>query len=229
MKQKTLGIVGGLGPETSCKFCLNINLKVKNKIDVQPHILLDNLSISREAENRLINGGVSDEHLRLLAESIARIQEDVDFIVIPCNTVHIFIDQLRLISKVPIISIIECTANECKKLKLNKVGLLASTKTVKENLHGKELQKEGIGLIVPDDSDQIFISKCIVRIINQKIKNTDKKKLMEIIKKLVEQGVEGVILGCTDLPLLVNQLQLDVPLINTTEILENIAVKLITE
>ena len=229
MKQKTLGIIGGLGPETSCKFCLNINLKVKSETDVQPHILLDNLPISGESENKLINGGISDEHLNLLKDSIVRIQNNVDFIVIPCNTVHIFIDQLRMISNVPIISIIEGTINECKRLKLNKVGLLASTKTVKENLHGKELQKEGISLIVPNNLDQSFISECIVRIINQKIKNTDKKKLLEIMNKLVKQGADGIILGCTDLPLLVNQLLLDVPLINTTEVLENIAVKLITE
>jgi len=223
---KILGVIGGLGPETGCTFCLNINNKFKRLTNVQPHILLDNLPISQEAETRLINGGASQEHLKLLQESIRRLNKlNTDAIVITCNTVHIFINELRQQSKTPILSIIEETAKECKKQKLTKVGLLASTKTIKEGLHSKELKKNNIEVISPGEEDQKFISECIVRIINNKTTEKDEKKIMKIILKLKNKGAQAVILGCTDLPLLTAKLKLDLPVINTTSILEDAAIK----
>ena len=108
MKQKILGVIGGLGPETGCRFCLNVNNKFKPITKRQPHILLDNLPISQEAEERLIKGGPSQEHLDLLTESVQRLNRlDADWIVIACNTVHIFIDEFRRKSAIPILSITE--------------------------------------------------------------------------------------------------------------------------
>ncbi|MAG53071.1 MAG: hypothetical protein CMH62_03865 [Nanoarchaeota archaeon] len=219
---KTLGIVGGLGPETGCNFCLSINNKLKKMTKTQPHIILDNLSISHDAEKKLINGGPSPEHFNLIKKSVKRLNElNADFITIPCNTVHIFMNKLRRISKVPIISIIEETAKECRKLNLKKAGLLASTKTVKEKLHSNELKKNGIEVILPNSRDQSFISESILRIINNKITKKDEKRMLGVIKKLQKQGAEGIILGCTDLPLLISELDIPLPIINTTLILEN--------
>ena len=89
---KRLGIIGGLGSETSCKFCLIVNTKIRDRTDQQPHILLDNLPVSKKAEDNIIRGISSDEHLRLLKDSIRRLNDlDADLLVIPCNTVHVFI------------------------------------------------------------------------------------------------------------------------------------------
>ena len=174
MKQKILGVIGGLGPETGCKFCLNVNRKFKPLTRRQPHILLDNLPISQEAEERLINGGPSQEHLDLLVESVHRLNKlGADLIVIACNTVHIFIEELRTKSTIPILSIVEETAKECKKMKIKRAGILGSTKTIQSGLYANELKKWNIELIIPDEVDQRFVSECIIRIINNKVKDDD--------------------------------------------------------
>lgn len=225
MKQKILGVIGGLGPETGCKFCLNVNRKFKPLTKRQPHILLDNLPISQEAEERLINGGLSQEHLNLLLESVKRLNRlETDLIVIACNTVHIFIDELRKESTVPILSIIEETAKKCKDMGLKKVGILGSTKTIKSGLHTNELKKCNIESITPDQPDQQFVSECILRIINNQIKDDDKIKMVKIIEKLEKEGARGIILGCTELPLLISDQDAKIPIINTTEILEDSSV-----
>ncbi len=225
MKQKVLGVIGGLGPETGCKFCLNVNRKFKPLTKRQPHILLDNLPISQEAEERLIKGGPSQEHLDLLLESVKRLNRlETDLIVIACNTVHIFIDELRKESTVPILSIIEETAKKCKDMDLRKVGILGSTKTIKSNLHANKLRKLDIESIAPDSDSQRFVSECILRIINNQVKDDDKIRMIKIIEKLEKEGARGIILGCTELQLLISDQDAKIPMINTTEILEDSSV-----
>jgi len=227
--KKTLGIIGGLGPETSCKFCLSVNNKFQEISQNQPNIILENLPVSRSAERKIITGGASKEHFNLLSNSVERLNKMVDFLVIPCNTVHIFINELRRKSSVPILSIIEETAKECKKRNLKKVALLASTKTVEERLHQKELNKDKIKVVLPSKVEQKKISNIILKIIHHKNNEEDKTFLFQIVKKLEKEGAEAVILGCTELPLAISSELSVLPIINTLSILENAAVsKLIT-
>ncbi|MDO8642944.1 MAG: amino acid racemase [Candidatus Woesearchaeota archaeon] len=225
MKQRILGVIGGLGPETGCTFCLNVNRKFKLFTKRQPHIVLDNLPISQKAEERLIKGGPSQEHLDLLLESVHRPNRlDVDFIVIPCNTVHIFIDELREKSRAPILSIVEETTKKCREMKRTKVGILGSTKTIQSGLHATELKKGGIESITPNEIDQRFVSECILRIINNKIREDDKEKMRTIIEKLENRGAEGILLGCTELPRLISNQDAHIPIINTIQILEDASI-----
>lgn len=226
MKPRKLGVIGGLGPETGCKFCLEVNKKFKPLAGEQPHLILDNLPISLKAEERLIKGGPSKEHLKLLIESVQRLNLlKVEVIAIVCNTVHVFIQDLRERSSAPILSIIEETAKRCRELKLYKVGLLGSTKTINSKLHSLELEKGKVKVLTPSKNDQRFVSRCIIKIINHQAKERDKEKLKEIIKKMEKKGAEGIILGCTDLPLLLSNEDASVPLINTTQVLEDAAVR----
>ena len=228
MKEKILGVVGGLGPESSCNFCLNVNRKFKASKKVQPHVLLDNIPVSLEAEREIINGGSTKEHFDLIKESVERLNRlKADFIVIPCNTVHVFIEELREISDVPILSIIELTSEKCKELNLKKAGLLGSTKTVNEGLHDRELSRKGIEIIKPGSVEQEFISGCITRIINNETLSTDASRIAAIMDSLKKKGAEGIILGCTDLPLLIDSENSDVPLLNTLTILEDSAVEIL--
>lgn len=226
MKQNILGVIGGLGSETGCRFCLNVNNQFKLLTKRQPHILLDNLPISQEAERRLITGGPSEEHLDLLMESVQRFNElDAEVIVIACNTVHVFIDKLRKMSTTPILSIIEETAKKCHELHLAKVGLLGSTKTVQSGIHSKELKKLDIEVVIPNEADQHFVSECIIRIINNQGSDDDRKIIVEIIRKLEKEGATGIILGCTDLPLLLSGQDANIPIISTMRVLEDSAIK----
>lgn len=221
---KTLGIIGGLGPETGCKFYMSINNRFRNIKKCQPNILLENLPISEKAERNIIEGNLGREHEQLLHQSIKRMNNaNIDFIVIPCNTIHVFMGELRAKSKIPILSIIDETAKECSKLKVKKIGLLGSSKTINEKLYEKALQKNGIGVIIPEKQEQQKINKIIISILHNKAKENDKHFLVTLIKNMKKQGAERIILGCTDLPLLLKQEDVDIPLINSLGCLENAA------
>ena len=226
--ERRLGIIGGLGTETSCTFCLNVNNKFRQTINQQPDIVLENLPVSVEAERKIINGELGTEHFKLLVQAVKRLNNaGVDCIAIPCNTVHVFLPELRKLSNKPVLSIMEECAKECKKMNVKNVGLLASATTVKSRLHADELKKHGIILLVPGKKDQQIINQTIIKILHNTAGEKDRQNLLAIIDKLRAQGAEAVILGCTDLPLLISEAS--VPLIDTRSVLENSAVQNLLE
>ena len=221
MKQ-TIWIVGGLGTETSCKFCFSVNHKIKNIRRCQPHIIMDNVPMTRELENLIIQNNASEEVAKLLHDSIKRLNVSMaDVIVIPCNTVHVFIDQLREHSRVPIMSIIEETSKECKKKEFKKVGVLGSSLTINSGMYKEELKKHTIETVIPEADEQEFISSCILKIINLEHTKEDKQRMLKIVEKMKNKGAEAVILGCTDLFLLLAKENTPIPKIDSTEVFEN--------
>jgi aspartate racemase len=232
MKTKRLGIIGGLGTETSCQFCLNINNTIKERTKKQPDITLENLPVSRFAEEQMITGNVAEEYLVLLSNTVKRMNKNnnqIGLITIPCNTAHIFINELRKISNIPILNIVEECANECNSKKIKKVGLLATTKTINERLYNKELDKFKIKLITPKLLEQKVLSKIILKIINNKIKKSDKESVLQIINDMKQQGAEAIILGCTDIPILIKENDSPLPIINSVSVLENSAIRFLAE
>jgi aspartate racemase len=219
--EKIIGIVGGLETETSCHFCLEVNNSIKKITEAQPRIFMENVPISHKALNIIARGGFSAEVLGLLVDSVKRLNKVmVDVIVIPCNTVHVFIEDLRKLSDVPILSIIEETEKECKNRNFKKVGVIGSTTTIKEELYLTELQKQSIEMVIPSKEDQHFVSECIINIVNQNITQGDKQRMIEIIAKMKEEGADAIILGCTDLFLIINREDVVLPLVNSTQVLE---------
>jgi len=158
--------------------------------------------------------------LPILKESIKRLNRvKVDFIVIPCNTTHIFIEELRECSSIPIISIIDETLKLVEKKGYKKVGLLATTKTVGNKLYEMSSKTYGIKVILPTKTEQNKISHIILNILNYKTSNKDKEILKSIINSLIRRGAEAIILGCTDLQLLLKESLFKVELLDSMEIL----------
>ena len=223
---KMVGIVGGLGTETSCTFCLNVNRKVHQERQVQPNLLMDNVPMPLLTLEALARGEPTEEVKKLLIDSIDRLNlTKPSFIVIPCNTVHIFIDELRKQSRAPILSIIEETVQECKRRSFEKIGVLCSSTTAKFGLYTRELRAAGISAIEPDEEEQQFISECILRIIDFRQTEEDQKRMTEIITHLQNKGAQAIILGCSDLFLLIHQVNSPLPLINSTEVFERSVVE----
>lgn len=233
---QTIGIVGGLGTEASCSFCLNVNHKVRKTHAQQPHLIMDNVPVPHTvlealAQGKLVQGKESSQEalvmLTLLQDSVKRLNAlKVSSIVIPCNTVHVFLQQLRRISSAPIVSIIEETARECKSRLFKKVGLLASGTTVKAGLYEKELKKQDIELVIPLEEEQQKVSEIIIRAANSEHTEEDRKLMLSLVQNFEEKGAEAVVLGCTDLFLIVKAQDASLPLINSTEVLEDTAVRL---
>ncbi len=227
-KSVKIGIIGGLGPKTGFVFTEFLNNSFVTKKDFQPDLLLLNLPVPQLVMNSIATGQKSEEMKELLLEAVKRLNHaEVDFIVIPCNTVHIFIKELRKVSQKPILSILEESTKELSKRNIRKVGLLASTTTIQQNLHSQELSKMNIQTIFPEFEDQKTISGTIVKIINNQVNDLDKENLRVIIKKLISQGAENILLACTDLQLVLTQEDSAVPLFDTFKILEASTLKLL--
>jgi len=208
-----------LGPETTSEFYLNLIKKSRKYCSAYPSILIDNISFPFCLEKEIISDSRNEEKLLpILKESMLRLNRaGADLIAIPCNTVHIFIEELRRVSHAPIISIIDETVKYAKQRNYKKLGLLATTKTIQYKLYQKPLVENGIKVILP--REQKKISEIIVRILRNSTEKSDKIFLNNIIKKLEQNGCEAVVLGCTDLQLLLKQEKYSIELLDTLEIL----------
>ena len=144
-----------------------------------------------------------------------------DFIVIPGNTVHHFIEEMREIVKIPILSIIDETKKEILAEKLSCVGILASKTTIDLGLY----QNLPISTISPNSFQQIKINEVIETVMGAKHNFTHTNDLKSIIRNYVEEGAQAVILGCTELPLAINQINTKIKLFNTIDILAHSTLK----
>lgn len=215
---KSVGIVGGLGPATTAEFYMKLIRKFRTCRKFYPSVTIDNVSFPFSFERDIIRDAVNEEKLLpYIKESVRRLNRSgVNFIAIPCNTVHIFIEELRKTSSAPIISIIDETAKHAKKSGYRRIGLLATTKTVKSKIYEISLKEKGLETILPEKDDQRLISDIILRILNGKTSASDKCKVGNIIARLAESESEAIILGCTDMNQLIEK---DENILDSTEIL----------
>src|SRR3989344_4851828 len=146
---KTAGIIGGLGPETTAEFYLQTILSAfKRNKKSRPPILIWNVPLEYQIEEDLLTKAEGEErYLPYLIDAAKRLEAGrADFIVIPCNSVHIFIDQIRNSVNIPVLSIVEETSNFLKEKNINKIGLLATLSTIEKRLYQKPLENLGIGV-----------------------------------------------------------------------------------
>ncbi|HVF69756.1 MAG TPA: amino acid racemase [Xanthomonadales bacterium] len=203
---KTVGIIGGLGPETTSEFYLELIFSSfdKNKIQ-RPPILIWNVPLEYKIEEELITEATGEErYLPYLIDAAIRLQKGgVDFIVMPCNSLHIFIEEIRAAVNIPVLSILEETAKFLKEKKISEVGILATTTTIKRKLYESLLSVVGIKQVTPDDLQQAKIGKMINNLVINRHDNNDRKELLKIIDSFGDKNVSTVILACTDLQLLI--------------------------
>lgn len=223
---KTIGILGGFGPETTAEFYISIiskNRKLKRL--GHPNILIHNSPVPFKLEEDAVkNARNIDKCMPLLINGIKALQNKVDFIVIPCNTLHVFVEKLRKESKVPIVSIVEETVNKINSRHFSKVGLLATPKTIKEKLFDDKLREIGVKLVRPNKIDQGKISKLIHMLLKGHKTSKMNLEFSKVVKTLQKTGVEAIILGCTDLQLL-KQSDFSIELIDTLDVLADSTVK----
>jgi aspartate racemase len=215
---KKIGILGGLTPESTVPYYLHIVRKYQERFGDHsyPEIIIYSVSFQKfmdwmaqekwdEIADELINA------TRSLASAGA------DFAVIASNTMHIVFDKIQKKSPIPLISIIEATANVIKADRIGRVGLLGTRFTMEKEFYKKELLNYGIETLVPDKAERDYISKVIFEELSRGlIKPDSRNKYLKIIKNLVEKGAQGIVLGCTEIPLLVNAQHTSIKLFDTT-------------
>ena len=223
-KKKTIGILGGMGPEASAEVYMKIINFCQKKYGARedkdyPRIVINSIP----APPMIDNLEVEKDLLKALIDGVKNLEiSGADFIIISCNTAHYFLDKLKKQISIPILSIIEETVKRVRKKKLKQIGLLATTTAVK--LYEKELNRFGINIVTPDEKYQNDIVEIIKRIVAGEKLRKDKIKLKKIIYCLKRNGAKGIILGCTDLPIIVKKNNFDIEIFDTTKILAEAAV-----
>lgn len=214
--------------ESSLEYYRIINEKVKNELGGFHSAKLVLYSLDFEEIQTLQHEDKWDE-LTLIMKDAAKTLEKAgaDIILICTNTMHKMADDVQDYITVPLIHIADATAESILLNGLKKAGLLGTKFTMEHDFYKKRLtDKFGIDVIIPDESDRDIIHKalyselCIGEIIE-----SSKKEFLRIIDNLVEKGAEGIILGCTEIPLLVKQSDVSVPVFDTTAIHAEKAVK----
>ena len=149
-----------------------------------------------------------------------------DFILICTNTMH----KVASMIEVPIIHIADATAEELEKCHIRHVGLLGTKYTMTQDFYKKRLEDRGIEVLIPEDADVETVNSVIFdELCVGKIREESRKKLQKIIESLKEQGAEGVILGCTEIGLLIHQSDVSIPVFDTTVIHAKKAAKMAME
>lgn len=206
MNMKTLGIIGGVGPETTAEFYLEVIFGCYEKNKVQrPSILIWNIPLKYEIESDLLQKSSGEErYIPYLIEAAQKLEKaGADLLVMPCNSLHIFIEEIRKAVKIPVLSIVEETVTFLKEKKINKVGILATSTSLKRKLYHTTLEKEKIKLVIPDEYEQAKMGKVIKNIVLNKHANKDREEIIKIINNFEKKEVKNVILACTDLQLLI--------------------------
>jgi aspartate racemase len=203
---KTLGIIGGLGPETTSEFYLEVIFKcqkINNKI--RPEILLLSVPMDLEMEHKaIVEGEGEEQYLPTLIKAAQKLESaGADFLVMPCNSLHAFIEEIRRSVKIPVLSILEETTNFLKKEKINSVGLISTVITKRRKLYENSFEGAGIKTTLPNDLEQAKIGKIIHNLVINRQGNKEREELIKIIENFQAQGAENVILACTDLQLLI--------------------------
>ena len=219
---KTAGIIGGIGPESTIEYYRQaISLYRKRKADGgYPQIVINSINMTRMLD--MIAAGQLAEVTMYLSGEVRKLADaGADFGLLASNTPHIVLDQIRDGSPIPMISIVEETCKKTQSLGLTKVGLFGTKFTMQGPTYTRVFSKHGINIIVPNPDDQNYIhEKYMSEFVNGIVLDETKARLLEIVGALKEgQDIQGLILGGTELPLILQDTDdPDIPFLDTTRI-----------
>lgn len=227
---KKIGLLGGLSPESTIEYYKIINSEVRKALGgcSSAELIIESFNF-REIEKMQFSGqwGELSEKLTLAAKNLEKC--GAEYIVICTNLMHKVAPFVQEHICVPLIHMVDSVAQEIQKQKMNKVGLLGTIFTMEEDFYSKKLLEDySIETIIPNNRDRQEISRVIYEELCCGIINENSKKFyLEVIDKMRQSGAQGVILGCTEIPLMIQKASL--PIFNTTRIHAKSAVKKILE
>jgi aspartate racemase len=223
----TVGLVGGLGPESTIDYYKRI-LEAWERVDpsTSPSIVIDSLDPQRAL--RLANAD-RQAFFEYLLTSIRRLLgAGVDFIAITANTPHMVFDELAAESRVPLLSIVEVCATEAGKRELNRLLLLGTRFTMEADFYPAVFTRQGLSVLTPDEEDRTWVhDRYVNELLKGDFRGDTRQQFVALITRLkAELAVDGVILGGTELPLLLNDREIaGLPLLDTTALHVNAIVE----
>jgi len=229
---KKIGIVGGLGPESTLyyyRIFIDLCRQTKELDGGYPEIVI--YSVNMKEILALRSGGQEDAAQLKLLEAIESLYKaGADFAIIACNAMHQYYDEIAAKSPIPLMSIVEESCKEVARLGLSKVGLFGAAPTMKSGFYQKVFSENGIAMVVPSDEEQGYISgKVVNELARGLFLDETRDEYLKIARRMKdEQLIQGLILGCTEIPLLLTKSQeenLGIPLFDTSLIHMQCALK----
>ncbi len=225
---KTIGLIGGMSWESSLEYYRIINQTVKEKLGNSHSAKSLMLSVDFEEIKQLMLEDDWDKLRNIMVNAAIQLEKGgADFIVICTNTMHRLVEDIAENTNLPVLHIADATAQKVKEKNIRKVGLLGTKFTMEQDFYKKHLaEKHNLEVIVPNEEDRntihdiIFNELCLGQ-----INKSSKREYIRIINDLKGNGVEGVILGCTEIPLLIKQEDVSIPIFDTTRIHAEMAVE----
>ncbi len=212
---KTIGLIGGMSWESSLEYYRIINETVKEKLGGFHSAKSVMYSVDFEEVEKLQHQGNWNEATAFMIDAAQRIEQaGAEFVVICTNTMHKMAQEVQKNIDIPLLHIVDVTAKKIKDHGMSKVGLLGTKFTMEEDFYkGRLLRMHEIEVIIPEEKERQIIHNILYdELCLGEIKKLSRDKFKEIIDNLVAKGAEGIILGCTEIPLLVNQKDYEIPL-----------------
>jgi aspartate racemase len=219
---KTIGIVGGIGPESTIEYYRLIIASYVERVPdgSYPSIIINSIDLKK-----LLDMVAANERAKMTEFLVGEIQRlaraGAECGLVAANTPHIVFDEVRRQSSIPLISIVEATCEAAKALGLRKLGLFGTRFTMQGRFYPDVFSKEGITLAVPDEHDQAYIHHMYFHeLVKGTVLPETRERLFTIVDRLKErEGIQGLILGGTELSLILRDATVrDIPVLDTTKI-----------
>jgi len=219
---KTVGIIGGIGPESTIDYYRQIiaSYREHSSAGDYPRLIINSINLKPMIDIVTANElPALADYLLAALETLAATK--VDFAVIAANTPHIVFDEVSARSPLPLISIVEATCAEAEARGMKHVALFGTRFTMESNFYPNVFERAGVKIIVPNDEERVFIHNCYMdELVNGTFLPPSKQRLQQIVEKMKHRAdIDGVILGGTELPLMLTEEEHNgVPFLDTTKI-----------
>lgn len=223
--KKSIGILGGMGPMATADLFQKI-VSLTDAAGDHEHIriYIDNNASIPDRTAAILHQG--EDPVPAMADSLRKLERcGADCVVMPCNTAHFFLPRLEALTELPFLSMIDAAARACRE-RGGTIGLLATTGTLSAGLYQKALSELGVPFLVPGERER----GALMEVIYQGVKagappSQYREAFLSVTAKMNEQGAERFLLACTELPLAVRALALELPCVDPTEELAKAAIR----
>lgn len=226
--RKTVGVLGGMGPEATVDFMAKvIALTPADKDQDHIHLLVDHNPLVPNRQEHILGTG-EDPGPALAAMAKRLEQAGADFLVIPCNTAQAYEQEILDAVTIPLISIIEETIAAIGKAapEAKSVGVLATVGCLQADMYQRAMANNDLMPVLPDSEELKQLMTLVNGVKAGRNDNSVKQSMRELADALVSRGAEAIIAGCTEIPLVLDKSMLEVPLISSTDVLARRTVQL---
>ncbi|MFB5688563.1 aspartate/glutamate racemase family protein [Bacillus cereus] len=217
---KMIGLIGGMSWESTSEYYRIINEEIKERLGGLHSAKCLINSVDFEEIERCQSSGDWDGAGEILGNAAYSLQKGgADFIIICTNTMHKVVEKIKEKIDIPVLHIADATAKEIKRKDIQKVGLLGTKYTMEQDFYKSRIEEHDIKVIVPSGTNRekvnevIYTELCLGKIVVQ-----SREYYKRVIEELVQEGAQGIILGCTEIGLLIKQENVSVPIFDTTHI-----------